>query len=322
MSQTVKVPEINLSLSLDKLQQINQGGEGTIYSIDSSWVIKIFHDPLKEQAEKIRILEKCFSQKERLWSELEYVATIPKHAATNANGKIIGYVMENRTGWLELNTLYDGKGSLRVVLGLFADLHGALCAIHKRGFAVGDLNGGNILFSRLTNTGSMIQIIDTDSWSIDRPDLGVIHKPMIQDPEVIHPEHLKAQNDGRPLPSFLPKHDWWIFAYLLTKCLTGSDPFEQGNFLGLSDTQRRQEGLSAMHKGADLGSSLYYALYLRMGLPLKHLLKRWLSRSQEGVFPIALLESTMQEIENCPHCQREINNRLALCPYPDCGQLL
>lgn len=320
----VHVPEIGFrqDLSLSYLKQICSGGEGTVYLLDDSWVMKIFHDPEREQAEKIKILEKCFFQKEKLWSGLKSIATIPEFLARDGNGKIVGYLMKNCNGWTTINNLYDGKTTIRDVLAIFINLHNTLSLIHENGFIVGDLNGKNVLFSQLEGTKLQIQIVDTDSWTINRPDLGMSYCPLIQDLEVIHPDHLKAQNDGRPLPPFLPKHDWWIFSYLLTKCLTGSDPFEQGNFLNLPDTKRRQEGFSAMHSGINLDSPLYYAIYLRTGIPLKHLLKRWLSRSQEGVFPIALLKSTMQEIENCSHCQREINNRLTLCPYPDCGQLL
>lgn len=323
MLQTVKVPEIKLSIDIDKLQQINQSGEGTIFnSPDSSWVIKIFHDPQKEQAEKIKILEKCFSQKEKLWAGLKSVATTPEFLARDESGKIVGYLMKNCSGWTTINSLYDGKTAIKDVLKIFINLHNTLSLIHKNGLVIGDLNGKNILYSLMADTNFQIQIVDTDSWTINRPDLGINYCPMVQDPEVIHPDHLRAQSNGVSLPSFIPKHDWWVFSYLLTKCLTGSDPFEQGNFLDLSDTDRRQRGLSAMHSGANLDSPLYYALYLRIGIPMKHLLKRWLSTSQSGIFPLALLESTMQETINCPNCQREINGRLTLCPYPDCTKLL
>lgn len=321
---TVRVPEISLLLEINKLKEISSGGEGTIYEIDNDWALKIFHDPWKQQAEKIKILEKAFSQKEKLWVNLRSVATVPEYLVRNEDGKIIGYLMKNCQGWNTLNCLYDGQTKIKDVLGVFIKIHNALCAIHENGLTVGDLNGKNIIYSGLEKDQPQIRIVDLDNLTINRPDIGINFCPLMQDPEVIHPDHLKAQKNGTPLPSFLPKHDWWIFAYLLTKCLTGSDPFEQGNFMNLdiSDMERRQEGLLAMHKGINLGSPIYYSLYLRIGIPLKHFLKRWLSRSEEGIFPINLLENTMQEMMECPSCKKEINGRLTICPFPNCEQLL
>ena len=324
MPKTVKVPEINLTLDLDKLQEINQSGEGTIYKIDDSWVIKIFLDPEGEQREKIRIMEKSFSQDNSPWSGLKSIATIPEYLARNENGKIVGYLMKNLQGWMEINNLYDedfckeSNISIKIILWIFGLLHEALEKIHKNGYAVGDLNGSNILVSPF-KTDLNVRIVDTDSWTINRPDLGINFCPLVQDPEVTHPDHLKAQQNGKPIPPFLPKHDWWTFTYLMAKCLTKRDPFEEGNFWNLESEERRQSGKTTMHAGIVMNRDAAIR-HLQIGIVLKHFMKRWLSCTKEGIFPINLLKANYAEMSYCPSCKIEVNKRLTLCP--SCAVLL
>jgi serine/threonine protein kinase len=323
MSQKITVPELNLTFNLDSAQVINSGGgEGAIYRIDNSRAIKVFHEP-ENQKNKIANLEKTFSQKENPWIKLKTFATVPEFLAKDSSGQVVGYLMQNCEGWNELNTLYaeDPSISLKTILLVFSKLHQALSAFHDQGFIIGDFNGSNILLNTF-NGNVQLRAIDTDSWGINRPDLGLSFGPSALDLEVIHPERLIAQEQGKTLPPFSAKHDWWAFTYLLTKCLTKRDPFEQGDFWGLGAEERRKAGLAAFHNGVNLGSAKNYAIHLRIGITLKHFLKRWLSCSEGGKFPLSLIENTITEIINCPRCKEEVNGRLTLCPFPDCAQLL
>ena len=320
MSRRVIGIGMSWQADLSNLKEMNQSGEGTIYETDQDWVLKIFHDPEGSQAGKIDILSKCSSKRTALWDGLRSVATVPEWFVQNEQGKTVGYLMKRIPGSKTLQSLYNGS-SIKDTLQSFISLHASLSMMHKQGFAVGDLNGGNIMLCQDGN-GMKAWLIDTDSWTINRPDLGIVYCPMIQNQEVLHPDHLSAKATGQALPAFIPKHDWWIFSYLLTKCLAGSDPFEHGSFFNFSDTDRRKMGYTAMHRGVDLGSPEEYAAYVRMGIPMKHLLKRWLSIAQTGPFPINLLQSTLEELIRCPNCRREINGRLVLCPYPDCTTML
>lgn len=310
------------TINLDGLKEINSGGEGTIYRIDDDWVLKIFSEPEKQQ-EKIEKLTKSFMRDESPWHKIKNFATVPEYPVKNSANQVIGYLMKNCQGWNELTELYTKNSSisLKIILLAFKRLHGALRNIHEQGFVIGDLNSSNVLISTFGDN-MQIRVIDTDSWGISRPDLGFSWGPSALNPEVIHPERLIAQEQGKPLPSFSPKHDWWVFAYLMTKCLTKCDPFEQGAaiFWDLGAEARRQVGLTAMHSGISLGSVKNHARHLCIGVTLKHFLKRWLSCSEEGVFPISLIDDTRQEIINCPQCSEEVNERLTLCPY--CANLL
>lgn len=322
MSQRINVPGLNLKIDLGAAQEINSAGEGTIYRIDNSWVLKVFHEPEKQRS-KIANMEKSFSQKDNPWHKLKNFATIPEYFAKNDTGQTIGYLMQNCEGWSELNKLYTESPSisLKTVFLAFSKLHAALSASHDQGFVIGDLNGRNILISAF-NSNMQVRIIDTDSWGINRPDLGLSYGPSALDPEVTHPGRLIAQEQNKPLPPFSPKHDWWAFAYLMTKCLTKRDPFEQGDFWAMGAEERRKAGLTTVHSGVNLGSAKNYALHLRIGIALKHLLKRWLSCSEEGEFPLPLIENAMNELINCPRCREEVNGRLTVCPFPGCTSLL
>lgn len=324
MSQRVTVPSLKMILDLGAAQEIagGSGGEGTVYRIDSSRVIKVFHDPEKQKAKSAN-LAKAFSQKDNPWQKLRNFATVPEYLAENDKGQVVGYLMQNCEGWFELNELYAENPDLglKTVLMAFGKIHRALSASHDQGFIVGDLNGRNILISAF-DASMQVRIIDTDSWGIKRPDLGLLYGPSALDPEVAHPERLIAQEQSKQLPPFSSKHDWWAFTYLMTKCLTKRDPFEQGDFWALGAEERRKAGLTTIHSGVNLGSPENYALHLRIGIALKHLLKRWLSCSEEGIFPFLLIESAMNEIIRCPRCKEEVNGRLTVCPFPNCAKLL
>ena len=321
--EKINIPEIRLSAKLSTLKEINQSGEGIIYRIDDKHVLKVFFDQ-DVKNEKILTLEKAFHQKTSIWQNVKPFAAVPEYLAKNEKGQTVGYVMENLEGWLELNELYDedlcNKSDIRIktILHIFGLLHEALENIHSDGFVVEDLNGSNILLSPF-GTDLAIKIVDTDSWSINLPNLEIKFNPTVQDPEVIHPDHLKAQLEGKAIPPFLPKHDWWAFSYLLSKCLTKRDPFEEGNFWNLDPEQRRQAGKTTMH--ADIIINRDMAIrHLQIGITLKHFIKRWLACSKEGVFPINLLKATHQEMSTCKNCKIEVNSRLTSCP--NCSVLL
>jgi len=331
MKREVIVKGLGRKYALTPTNVINDGGgEGAVYRIDAGRAMKIFHEPEK-QKEKIGDLEKLFRLNgKNPWPGLASIATVPEYLATDIDRKTIGYVMQNLQGWRDLNRLYaeDSGVSLKGVLNIFAKLHRAISACHDAGFVIGDLNGSNVLISALGDDAE-VRIIDTDGWGMDRPDLGVSHGPYALDPEAIHPLRLRATEMNLPLPPFTPKEDWWTFTYLLTKCLTNRDPFEDGAYefwdVGgdvLSAEDRRMMGRAAMHSGIDLGPAEEYARHLRMGIPLKHIIKRWLSCALEGPFPFSLIEATMGEMILCPNCGEEIHGRLVICPVPRCGHFL
>ncbi len=330
MKQKIVIKRLNIAYTVDDSHQIGDGGEGMIYHINDSQAMKIFHEP-ENQTVKIGNLEKLFQLNgTNPWPGLAPFATVPEYLATDTGGKTIGYMMQNLRKWVELNTLYvENSGvSLKGVLDIFAKLHQALKAAHDSGFVIGDLNSSNILISALKDDAE-VRIIDTDGWGIHRTDLGLSYEPSALHPQVVHSEWLRAKTAGLPTPTFAPRHDWWVFAYHLARCLTKRDPFEQGAFWDAEDSnimdaeKRRVQGLTAAHRGVHLGDkAVYYAHHLRLGIPLKYILKRWLSCSQEGIFPLELLNATRNEILRCPNCGEEINRRLIMCPFPECGHFL
>lgn len=316
-------------INISALDIIGTGGEGNIYDCpEAGCALKVFHSPEDSQAIKISRLKKCLQHKNNPFSELAGVAAIPIGMLTNdsiivnTQGQAylshpVGYAMENCADWWNLTDLFladfcneNGIG-LRHKAWIFCEIHRAIQLIHGKGFVIGDLNASNIL-AKIENDRCQVRLIDTDGWGIDRPDLGLKFDPSALDNEIMHPKQLEANLNGGTV-IFRQAYDWWAFAYLLTRCLVGKDPFFQGNYYSMSREERILNKISIWHGGIRLDR--FDAISsVRIGPKLRMILKRFLIGALEGEFPIELLVDLYTNLSSCSHCSMAAHKSLHFCP--------
>ncbi len=145
-------------LKIDPSKEISQGGEGTVYEIDSNTVAKIYHPGITP----INI------KKFQFLSGLDpnyFVA--PIELLYNSKGEVIGYTMKYiDQNFFPLSNLYsvkfcknngiDKKVKMKIIERLIA----AVKYAHKEEIVIGDLNPFNIL----VNNSGVVKFIDTDSY--------------------------------------------------------------------------------------------------------------------------------------------------------------
>lgn len=228
-------PAANNRVDLEPLEAgMKTGGQGDVFFLDNQTCIKILRD-----SNSISHIKPVLS----LYRKVENLGTPPKKLVWSGQS-VAGYTMERLDNWNGLNEILTKSDSEK--LGIDLKSAGiiliALCRvireIHKHGFVIGDLNPSNVLFKRLDNNRFLVKIIDVDSWSVYRADLGIDFASKVLDTGAIfHPDLIRAERSGRQWPRFTPHHDWWAFAYLCWMVLAKHDPF----VIGKTDDKDRED---------------------------------------------------------------------------------
>jgi len=146
-------------LKIDPAKEINQGGEGTVYEIDSKTVAKIYHPGISPiEPKKFRFLSSL---------DPNYFVA-PIELLYDDKGHVIGYTMTyiDQQEFFPLSNLYskkfcknhgiDKKVKMKVIEKLIA----AVKYAHAEDVVIGDLNPYNIL----VNEKGVVKFIDTDSY--------------------------------------------------------------------------------------------------------------------------------------------------------------
>lgn len=327
-------------VDISKLKKIDDGGEGVIYDwVNGNVAIKIFSSTDSDLVKKVASLDAYMKHGPTIFDGLRKVATIPQHLVVGDETlftKTVGYTMEKCARWWNLYDLIDcdfrkehGIGFPDMTI-IFLEIHRAIKLIHQKGFIIGDLNIRNILIKPKTADDQdpyfEIRIIDTDSWGIENPDLGLSFQPSAQDNAIIHPHRRKAKNEKKSPPPFKQKEDWWSFALLFSHCLLSFDPFFVGSTKkDAGRDTRAMEGMTVWLGKVRTSRSQAIAA-VRIGSKLQMLLHRWLKCTTEGEFPVVALLEFYKGITRCKgkdlqgrECLLQFHKSTRFCP--NCGMI-
>lgn len=182
---------------------IAEGGEGIIYKLPKSKILKVYKIIQPDIEEKLK----------RLMSKnLPSNVVKPIDLAYQDNGKFIGFVMNMVEGeeikYLE-NKKYLQAGDITIkdITAMMIHLRDTLTILHQQNIYISDLNDRNILIDK----HKQIHIIDIDSWSVDEFKCTVCMDGY-KDP-------LMQGN------SFSKTTDFYAFAILLFKSMVRLHPF-------------------------------------------------------------------------------------------------
>jgi len=216
---------------------LGDGGEAVVFR-QGDRAIKIYHGPCT--ARRVAKLE-CLVRRR---SALPDHVVAPRALVTDASGgRVVGFTMDALSdGHHALCDLAHPKRraalgvSIAGVAAMFDDGSRSLTSLHRQGVVVGDLNDGNEMFSPSSPT--VLRFIDVDSFQVGGFPCEVstdgFLAPELYGPDLSHPCQTA---DGRPR-EFRPEHDWYAFAVLLFRSLTGVHPYG-GVDTGLPSLTRR-----------------------------------------------------------------------------------
>ncbi len=205
--------------TLDPAQLIQSGGEGMVFGMGDGTAVKLYHNPTKQRAEKLR----CWLN--GLAGRLPDSILGPSALVADCSGKVIGFQMPRLpAGSLPIkklaSPLFWQKNKLFVddVLGLFRQVHQTLTRLHQLGVIVGDLNDHNLFFSPANLPAGSPAFIDADSYQFAQFPCPVAMQSFL-DPNLYY-----VTDFGRR-SYFTPQSDWYAFAVLLVKSLLHVHPY-------------------------------------------------------------------------------------------------
>ena len=313
----------DLSVLTTKDRRLGGGGEGDIYAISDNQCVKILTNP---DVDKIAVLTHAVKKFRGIWHLLDEIATTPWYLVYDETGRqVIGYGMRRLNGWQRLVDIMTRDSSKQAKVGMketariFLVLQLAVALVHKQGFIIGDFNSSNVFF-QLSEGKYKVMLIDADSWSVNRPDLGLVYFPGITDEmELYHPDFLRADigdKDGKslPHPQANQGHDWWAFSYLFWKALTKHDPFTGGEIKGETKNSRLANMMAGVDSHLDFETDPEIALStLRLGPIMQNTLNRFLTLKFRRAFPSLLVEQFIGEVCACPKCGDEMSRLAVFC---------
>lgn len=202
-------------------QKIGEGGEGAVYAVEdrSDLVAKIYRDFDFQKREKLEHMSGLATKR------LLRVSAWPLSPLTDAENRVVGFVMPFLNGWQPLYTVYNVRQRLQAhpdrtwqfVLRAARNLAVCIHEVHEEGFVVGDLNESNVLVDHR----AMVKLIDVDSFQVRVGNR--LHGCFVGRSELLAPEL-----QGRSLEDLerSPQHDRFALAVLIFQLLAfGRHPF-------------------------------------------------------------------------------------------------
>ncbi len=143
-------------------QKIGRGGEADVYRYRSDKVAKLFRTEDPEKEKKLKLLLQLVN--------LDNAFCLPERLLYNKNGKLAGYIMSYRSGFILAESIFQAKefsnrfpGWTRIELTTLAlRCLEAIENLHKYDILIGDMNASNIIVESPGN----VSFIDVDSYQI------------------------------------------------------------------------------------------------------------------------------------------------------------
>jgi serine/threonine protein kinase len=167
---------------------------------------------------------------------------------TNSSQQIVGFLMRRVTEMYPIHEFYNPSSRRKKspsfhYLYLYRtarNLASAVSALHAKGYVIGDVNESNILIS----TSALVTLVDTDSFQVDDPQHGVVHRCLVGKPEFTPPE-LQSQSFDQVVR--VPEHDLFGLAVLIFQLLMeGTHPFD-GKFQGSGEPPAKEKRIAEGH---------------------------------------------------------------------------
>ncbi len=248
MNLTVYIgsPDVKNRRVINESSLIKKGGNGSAYLLDSTTVLKIFHDYNPAHVQKLQRLMARIEQIQRKGDSLPEEAVAPRQLSFNESGLVNGLTMDflgagNEPMWQFVQDNY--RRTFRVtpvtVVEVFVEGIPVMGKLHQLGFCVGDHNYRNTFHALRSQ---MIlrpkwKVIDFDSVAFD--EFGSEGDRLFLAPE------LHGQDLTKPI--FKPGHDWLSFSIMLFYCMTGAHPFAGYHPKFRSLETRMQQGMSVFN---------------------------------------------------------------------------
>ncbi len=200
---------------------IAEGGEGRVFEIKGrdELVAKIYKEQDLGRREKLQLMV------DRSTRGLRKVSAWPLSALSDSGDEVVGFVMENLTGWEPLHHAYQIRSRLKLfphhtysfLARAARNLATCVHHLHEEGIVVGDLNESNVF----VNGKAMVKIIDADSFQIQGPT--ALYSCKVGKSELMPPELQGVSFEGLLRT---PEHDRFSLAVLLFQTLVfGRHPF-------------------------------------------------------------------------------------------------
>ena len=238
-------------ITLDPASPLGVGGEACIYAVPQyPWLVaKIYHKPTDERARKLAVML-ANPPEDPMAAQGRISIAWPVDFLCSVDGKnqIMGFLMPLVTGMRSILDFYN-PSARRNHCPLFnylylhraaRNLAAAVCALHERGYVIGDVNESNVFVSDT----ALVALVDTDSFQVHDPHSRNVYRCTVGKPEFTPPEL-----QGKTFADIdrTQAHDRFGLAVLIFQLLMeGTHPFA-GIFQGEGDPPSYQERISAGH---------------------------------------------------------------------------
>lgn len=183
----------------------------------------------------------------------------------------------------------------------------ALAEVHASGAVVGDFNDQNELFA----PDRSVHFIDADSFQLPGFPCEVATESFL-DPLLYGPDPRAPWLTGSGARRFTPESDWYSFAVLAFRSITGVHPYGGVRSELPTFAERARAGASVFDEAVALPAASREGVSLLTN-DLAGVFRAIFERRARGVFPLGLLASYADEIVKCS-CGLELPASKLPCP--------
>lgn len=154
--------------ALELIEELGKGGEGSVFTLQSSRdiVAKVYHASI-DQEKQAKLIHMTGAHDEQL---LKYAAWPQVTLHERRGGPVVGFTMEKVGGMKPIQSLYSpaqrkqefSQRGFDFLLVAARNTAAAFTVLHQRGFVAGDVNHGNLYVSNK----AVVKLIDTDSYQL------------------------------------------------------------------------------------------------------------------------------------------------------------